>query len=273
MKSAAAGGHLQRAYDRIDNSVYDGENDPWWQPDSVLYLLKTSVNPVRVGFFKRKLFKELYISPQGCAALEVGCGGGILCEEIARLGFSTTGIDPSANSLHFANEHAKSGGLAIGYVEGVGEALPFRDASYDVVFCCDVLEHVNDLPRVISEICRVLKPGGVFCYDTINRTLISKLIAINVTQRWKRWAFMPPNLHVWEMFIRPDEIKSLLHKNNFDWKEHRGTAPNVSYAKMMHYLRKRAKGEWTYQDLSEKLLLVESKNMSIMYMGYAIKKL
>lgn len=263
---------MRQDYDRIDNSLYDAENDQWWQPDSALYMLKTSINPVRVGYFRKQLFNALNMAPHGSAALEVGCGGGILCEEIARMGFDVTGIDPSAQSLAFAIEHAKAGGLPITYEQGTGEALPFQDNTCDVVFCCDVLEHVRDLPQVISEISRVLKPGGVLCYDTINRTFISKLIAINIAQRWSRWAFMPPNLHVWEMFITPDELKSLLRHNNLEWQEHRGTAPNLSYPRVLHYLRKRAKGEMSYKDLGEKLRLVESKDMNIMYMGYAIKK-
>ncbi|HZV81919.1 MAG TPA: bifunctional 2-polyprenyl-6-hydroxyphenol methylase/3-demethylubiquinol 3-O-methyltransferase UbiG [Geobacteraceae bacterium] len=262
---------MHRACDRIDNSIYHAEYDQWWKPDSALYLLKTSINPVRVGYFRKKLFTELNMVPHGSAALEVGCGGGILCEEIARMGFDTTGIDPSAPSLSFAIKHAEESGLAIGYAQGTGEALPCRDSSYDVAFCCDVLEHVRDLPQVISEISRVLKPGGVFCYDTINRTLVSKLVAINIAQKWQRWAFMPPRLHVWEMFIKPGEIKALLQKNNLVWHEHRGTAPNVSYARILHYLRQRARGKMTYQELGDKLRLVESAAMQIMYMGYAIK--
>ena len=258
-------------YDRIDNSIYHAENDPWWQPDSVLHLLKTSINPVRVGYFAKKLFSELNIAPLGSAALEVGCGGGIFCEEIARMGFDATGIDPSGQSLQIAVTHAKAGGLKIRYEKGRGEALPYRDNSYDVVFCCDVLEHVPDLPAVISEISRVLKPGGVFCYDTINRTFLSKLIAINVAQRWKRWAFMPPDLHVWDMFIKPKEMKALLLLNALQWREHRGTKPNLSYPQILSCLRKRAQGEWTYEDLGEKLRLVESTDMNIMYMGFAIK--
>lgn len=263
---------MRQDYDRIDNALYNAENDQWWQPDSGLYLLKTSINPVRVGYFKKQLFNELKIAPLGSVALEVGCGGGILCEEIARMGFDVTGIDPSAQSLNFAIKHAKTGGLQIKYEQGTGESLPFQDHTFDVVFCCDVLEHVHDLPQVISETSRVLKPGGVLCYDTINRTIISKLIAINIAQRWNRWAFMPPNLHVWEMFIKPDELKSLLQQYNLEWKEHRGTAPNLSYPKVLYYLRKRALGEMSYRDLGEKLLLVESEDMNIMYMGYAIKK-
>jgi 2-polyprenyl-6-hydroxyphenyl methylase/3-demethylubiquinone-9 3-methyltransferase len=188
------------------------------------------------------------------------------------MGFTTTGIDPSDESLHTAANHAKEGGLAISYQKGTGELLPYQDHSFDFVFCCDVLEHVSDLPKVISEISRVLKPGGIFIYDTLNRTFISKLVAIKIWQEWKRWAFMPPNLHVWKMFIKPEEIKHLLLKNGFDWKEHHGSEPNVSMPMMLRYLRKRTKGEWTYADLGRNFVLVGSKNMNILYAGYAIKR-
>lgn len=258
-------------YERIDNDLYHADGDSWWRSDSPLYLIHSSVNPARVGYFKEKLFAELRVDPLGKAALDIGCGGGILCEEIARMGFAVTGIDPSAHSLQIAAGHAQAGGLRIQYEQGAGEAIPYRDHSYDMVFCCDVLEHVRDLPKVIAEISRVLKPGGVFCYDTLNRTFLSKLVAINISQVWKRWAYAPPNIHVWEMFIKPDELKSLLGQNDLQWKEHRGLGLNVSFLKFLGYLRKRASGKLTYKDLGEKLFAVESRSMGIMYLGYAVK--
>jgi len=261
----------QDIYDRIDNDLYSAPTNTWWQPDSVLYLLKTSVNPLRVGFAKRKLFADLGIDPRGKKALEVGCGGGILCEEIVQMGFETTGIDPSAHSLNIAANHAKGGGLQIQYDHGTGEALPYADGSFDVVFCCDVLEHVRDLPRVISEIARVLKPGGAFIFDTLNRTWISKLVAIKLWQEWKRWALFPPGLHVWEMFIKPNELRALLQQNNFDLKEMKGSSPSVSVPRMLKHLRKRAKGELTYKDLGDQFVLRESNDMRIVYMGAAVK--
>ena len=258
-------------YQKINNEVYKADGDIWWKPDTILHLLKTSVNPWRVGYGK-DIIKRLGIDPKGKTALEVGSGGGILAEEIARMGFIVTGIDPAEQSVVTASNHAKVSGLDIKYEKGMGENLPYTDASFDVVFCCDVLEHVQDLPKVISEISRVLKPGGVFIYDTVNRTFISKVVAIKIWQEWKRWAFMPPNIHVWDMFITPDEIKALLQKSGFEWKEHKGSSPNVSVPKMLGYLRKRAKGEWTYEDLGKNFWLVESKDMNILYAGYAIKK-
>jgi 2-polyprenyl-6-hydroxyphenyl methylase/3-demethylubiquinone-9 3-methyltransferase len=262
----------QTIYDRIDNGVYSALSGQWWQPESAFYQMKVSFNPVRVGYAKRKLIGDLKIDPKATAALDVGCGGGFLTEEIARLGFDTTGVDPSERSVRVAADHAQESGLDIRYGMGTGESLPFEDRSFGAVFCCDVLEHVRDLPKVISEISRVLKPGGVFCYDTLNRTWVSRLAAIKISQVWKPWAFMPPNLHVWRMFIKPGEMKSLLRQNGLDWKEHRGLMPNVPIPRLLGYLRKRARGEWTYSDLARKVQMAESRVTAIMYMGYAVKE-
>ncbi|ACM19328.1 SAM-dependent methyltransferase, type 11 [Geotalea daltonii FRC-32] len=242
------------------------DRDPWWQPRSALYMLKTALNPVRINYFRERLHGR-----QGGTALEVGCGGGILSEEIAALGFTTTGIDPSAAALQVAADHAKAGGLSIGYLQAVGENLPFPDNSFDVAFCCDVLEHVQDQTRTVAEIARVLKPGGIFCYDTINRTLASWLVAIGVLQKWKRWAVMPPELHTWNKFIKPEELKMLLEKSHLGWREHRGIKPATSPIRTLSYLRRRARGEWNYKDLALRLQLIEGRCTKVMYMGYAVK--
>src|SRR3990167_3842143 len=149
------------------------------------------------------------------------------------MGFNTTGIDPSKQSVDTAKNHAKMEELDIKYDIGSGEKLPYQDASFDCVVCCDVLEHVRDLPQVILEISRVLKPDGTFFYDTLNRTFMSKLVAIKIWQEWKRWAFMPPNLNVWEMFIKPKEIKALLRQSGLEWKEHTGSNPNIPIFRLL----------------------------------------
>ena len=258
-------------YDRIDNAVYDTASEAWWQPDAALHQMKHVFNPARVDYAKRKLFEDFKINPSGKRALEVGCGGGILSEEIARMGFDAAGIDPSEPSLRAAADHARAGGLIIRYLKGVGESLPFPDGSYDVVFCCDVLEHVRDLPKVVSEISRVLKTGGVFIYDTFNRTLISKLVAIKIGQEWKSWAFMPADLHVWKMFIKPRELKSLLQMNHLRWMEHQGLKPDQSVFRIQRFLRQRAGGRMSYRELGEKIRMVEGRSRAVMYMGYAAK--
>jgi 2-polyprenyl-6-hydroxyphenyl methylase/3-demethylubiquinone-9 3-methyltransferase len=259
-------------YSRIDNELYSVRSDEWWRPDSPFYQMKVSFNPARVGYATRVLFDVLKIDPRGKRALEVGSGGGYICEEIARLGFETSGIDPSGPSVRTAAEHAARQGLKIHYAIGTGESLPYADQSYDVVLCCDVLEHVRDLPAVISEVARVLRPGGVFCYDSFNRTIVSRIAVIKVSQEWKRWAFLPPNLHVWRMFIKPRELRSLLSVHHLDWGEHRGLVPNLSVPKVLSCLRRRARGEWTYVDLSRRIGLVESRWTGGMYIGHAVKR-
>lgn len=261
----------QNVYNRINNDVYKTQGDAWWQEDHILHILKTSINPWRVGYAKRVL-KELNFDPRGKAALEVGSGGGILTEEIAEMGFITTGIEPALESVQAARKHAEELGLSITYEQGTGESLPYADQSFDSVFCCDVLEHVRDLPKVISEISRVLKPNGVFIYDTINRTFVSNLVAIKIWQEWKWWAFMPPNVHVWKMFIKPEEMKVLLAANELEWQDHTGSEPNVPLPTMLKFLRRRATGKWSNMDLGKNFWLKESNDMNILYGGYAIKK-
>jgi 2-polyprenyl-6-hydroxyphenyl methylase/3-demethylubiquinone-9 3-methyltransferase len=256
---------------RADNAIYDIQGDSWWRPDSALHQMKHVLNPVRLGYAKRKLFEDLKIAPLGKNALDVGCGGGILSEEIARMGFDVTGLDPSAPSLRAAAEHARTSGLTIRYVKGTGESLPFPDDFFEIVFCCDVLEHVRDLPGVVSEISRVLKKGGVFVYDTFNRTPISNLAAIKICQTWKPWALLPADLHVWEMFIKPGELKALLRGSHLEWKDHQGIKPNVSIPRILRLLRRRAQGRISYQDLGQKIRMIEGRSRAAMYLGYAVK--
>ncbi len=271
VNSGAMNRTSQPAYSRMDNAFYDRAGAEWWRKDSALSLMKACVNPVRVAYIRRKL-EERGIDPAGLAALEVGCGGGVLSEEMGRMGFILTGVDASVPSLRVALDHSRAGGLSIGYAGGKAESLPCRDNAFDAVFCCDVLEHVGDVPRVISEIGRVLRPKGLFFYDTVNRTLFSRLVTIKISQEWKRWAFMPADVHVWEMFVRPAELRLLLAAHNFEWKEHRGMEPGLSAPRILRCLRQRVKGRLSYAELGARLSLVESADMSIIYMGYAIRK-
>ena len=258
-------------YGQIDNALYNEPANIWWDEDQALHLLKSSVNPARVGYFERLIKDVLHLDCDDTPALDVGCGGGILAEEFARMGFHVAGIDPSEQSLATARQHAESMGLTIDYDKGTGESIPYADHTFPVVYCCDVLEHVRDLPKVINEIYRVTAPGGCFFFDTLNRTFASKLVAIKIWQEWKTTAFMPPRVHEWRMFIQPEELKGLLTQSGFEFKEFRGTSPNVSLPRMINLLRKRARGKIGFRELGEQFRLIESDDLNVLYMGYAVK--
>jgi 2-polyprenyl-6-hydroxyphenyl methylase / 3-demethylubiquinone-9 3-methyltransferase len=258
-------------YRQINNSIYNSELMKWWDKDSPFNLLESILNPVRLSYFKR-ILNEIRLETFSQKALEVGCGGGILSESIAKMGFITTGLDPSERSIECAREHSIKEGLSITYVTGYGEEIPFQDNSFEVIFCCDVLEHVRDLPKVISEIARVLKQGGIFFYDTMNRTFLSKTIVIKIMQEWEYFAVLPDNLHVWKMFIRPDEIKKMLFSHGLNWIEHRGINTQDSNLGILRSLHRRASGKLSCEEFSWQCRLRESNFLWVAYMGYAIKK-
>ncbi len=261
----------EQTYKRIDNHLYNTQGDSWWQENAVLYFLKTGLNPCRFPYFLNAYTQQLKMSAVDKTALDIGCGGGILAEEFAAAGFKVTGIDPSEASLETAKNHANYSGLDIEYQTGTGENLSFPDNSFDVVYCCDVLEHVRDLPKCMSEIARVLKPGGVFFYDTINRTFQSKLIAIKIMQEWQWTAFMPPNLHVYDMFIKPKELDALMKSNGLQPKDVKGMSPGVNPFEIISLCRQRIKGEITYGEMGRRIRFRESNDLSMSYMGFAIK--
>jgi 2-polyprenyl-6-hydroxyphenyl methylase / 3-demethylubiquinone-9 3-methyltransferase len=254
----------------VDNQLYDAMADSWWDESGFLHVLR-GINPARFGYMKRVLLEELGIDPRGKRTLDVGCGGGLLAEEFARLGCDVTGIDPSEKSLEAARAHAKAAGLAIDYRQATGERIPFPDGAFEIVYCCDVLEHVKDLGQVIAEISRVLKPGGTFLFDTINRTLQSKLVMIKLFQEWDWTSFMPPNLHDWRMFIKPEELISILTANGLEKRGMTGLAPSTNPIRTIRILRARKRGEISYLEAAQRIGLRESRDKAVLYAGYASK--
>lgn len=254
----------------VANQVYDAMADSWWDESGFLHVLR-GLNPARFGYMRRVLTEDLGIDPCGKRTLDVGCGGGILAEEFSRLGCAVTGIDPSEKSLAAARAHARAEGLAIDYRQGTGESIPFPDATFELAYCCDVLEHVNDLRKVIAEISRVLKLGGIFLYDTINRTFQSKLVMIKLFQEWNWTSFMPPGLHDWNMFIKPEELLPLLAENGLQNRDVTGLKPCANPIRTVRILRARKRGEISYLEATRRIDLRESRDRSVLFMGYAAK--
>lgn len=158
--------------------------------------------------------------------LEVGCGGGLICEELARRQAVMVGIDPSAGALATARKHAQEMGLAenIHYEQGYGEALPYADGSFSAIVCFDVLEHVQNLPATIKEVARVLAPGGIFVFDTINRTLLARAVLIWYGENFPSGG-LKPGLHDYRRFIKPIELQGLITVNGLQVHEMMGFMP------------------------------------------------
>jgi 2-polyprenyl-6-hydroxyphenyl methylase/3-demethylubiquinone-9 3-methyltransferase len=242
----------------------------WWDESGFQHAL-AALNPARFGYMRRVLIEELRLAPVGLQVLDIGCGGGLLAEEFARLGCAVMGVDPSEESLVAARTHAATQGLTIGYQCALGEALPFADASFDIVYCCDVLEHVTDLGQVIAETARVLRPGGTYLYDTINRTSQSRLIVIKLLQEWRWTALMPPRLHDWHMFIRPTELRRALEHHGLVPGGLTGLKPRANPVRLVRALRRRQRGLLSYAAAVREMDLGECPDTSVSYIGYARK--
>jgi ubiquinone biosynthesis O-methyltransferase len=257
----------------IDNAIYDRISTTWWDEDGFMSLLRTSVNPPRFEFFRKVLVERLRRDPGGLHVLDVGCGGGLLSERFAAMGCDVTGIDRSVPTLSAARRHAEASALPIRYLEGSAERLAFDSATFDVVCCCDVLEHVDSPDAVMREISRVLKPGGVFFFDTINRTLRSKLVAIKFAQDWRLTRLIPPDVHVWEKFIRPHELAHLLDRNGMPEFELAGLSPAMNPLTALGALIRNKLGRMSFAELGTRIRLKQSTDLSISYMGFALRPL
>ena len=251
----------------VDNQMYDRLD--WWDEDAWIHLLRTSLNPARFSYLIEKA-TEHGLAPEDATALDVGCGGGLLAEDVARAGFTVTGVDPSAPSLEHAREHAAAEGLGITYLEGAGEDLPVEDASFDLVYCCDVLEHVDSVPAVLAEIRRALKPGGLFVYDTINRTPVSKLVAIKAFQEWESTAFVEPNLHDWDMFIKPKEMERDMRAAGLSPLGVEGFKPKANPIKLFRDMRAHKRGDISTSEFACRAVMRRSRDKSVSYLGHAV---
>jgi len=256
----------------INNKIYNDLGSGWWDENGNgnLVSLRYLTNPAKFNYIN-SIINDQKNHQKNVSVLDIGCGGGYLAEELAKAGLEVSGLDPSLVTINAAKSHAKQGNLTIQYVNGFGEKLPFKSNSFQFVCCCDVLEHVKDFPSILKEISRVLTDDGVFFYDTINRTTISKIVMIKVMQEWKSISFLEPNIHIWDMFIRPNELIEALFRYGLVNQEIIGLSPSINF--ISHFLNLRAlkKGKISWQELGKRLNLKLSRNISCTYIGHARK--
>lgn len=256
----------------VDNQFYDREATDWWSDtDNPLMIIRYMMNPVRFAYVIRHLVAHSY-DYRHKRVLDIGCGGGFLTEEIAKYGFETTGLDPSAPSLATARSHAKIQNLQIDYQEGVGEALLFPDNHFDIVFCLDVLEHVSDFRKVISEVSRVLAPGGLFFFETVNRTMLSYFIVIFLMQIFPLTKMIPRDIHNWKYFIKTRELQQALLAADLQVEDITGILPGFGMLYHLPQLRSMAKKRLSVRELCAVFRCHESRVKALCYVGYAKKK-
>lgn len=256
----------------INNQLYDDFAQTWWDENEFLYLLKVMVNPWRVPYFKDVLSRQYGQDLSQVRLLDVGSGGGVLAEEFAQAGCQVTGIDISAKSIEIARSHAAQSGLSIDYRVGSGTELPFDGARFEAVTCCDVLEHIHNWKQVLAEATRVLVPGGLFFFDTINRTLKSRLMFIIGLQQFPLTRLMPADTHVWKMFIRPDELSTALRENGLQVKDLQGAQIAKNPLGALWDIQQQKLGRINFGELGRRLTLKLDRDLSLNYLGYARKQ-
>ncbi len=191
----------------------------WWDTEGEFRPLHR-LNPARLGFIRDNLaahFGRDIKKPRpfaGLSLLDIGCGGGIVAEPLARLGFAVTGIDADRAAIAVARDHAEAAGLEIDYRVEASEDLARRRLKFDAVLALEVVEHVADIGLFLKTAAALVKPGGALIASTINRTLQAFLFAIIGAEYVLRW--VPRGTHHWSKFVRPSELAAGLRENGLE---------------------------------------------------------
>jgi 2-polyprenyl-6-hydroxyphenyl methylase/3-demethylubiquinone-9 3-methyltransferase len=203
--------------------------EAWWDPHGKFRPLHR-FNPVRLTFIRDRLCAHFGRDPlqdrplAGLKLLDVGCGGGLLCEPLARLGAEVTGLDAAEKNIRVAALHAEESGLRIDYRYGSVEALAESSARFDAVLNMEVVEHVADVGSFLAASAALVRPGGLMILATLNRTPKAFLLAIVGAEYLLRW--LPRGTHDWRRFVRPSELARALRQAGMDIAEMTGVAYN-----------------------------------------------
>jgi 2-polyprenyl-6-hydroxyphenyl methylase/3-demethylubiquinone-9 3-methyltransferase len=200
--------------DAADVARFSAIAADWWNPKGKFAPLHR-LNPLRLRFIRERALAHFSRDDKarapfsGLRLLDVGCGGGLLCEPMARLGFSVTGVDASERNVAVAATHAGESGLAVDYRAATAEALlDAGEPGFDVILNLEVIEHVADPGAFLRDCARLLNAGGLMVLATLNRTLASLALAKVGAEYVLRW--IPAGTHDWNKFLKPSEICDFL---------------------------------------------------------------
>ena len=215
--------------DPSEVAYYERLAHTWWYDKGPFWPLHR-LNALRVGYIQEQLCSHLDRDQHadtplsGVQMLDIGCGGGLLSEAMARLGARVQGIDVAAKNITVARLHAESSGMDIDYQLITAEDLAEQGAQFDVVLNLEVVEHVADLPGFLRASCHLVRPGGILFVATINRTLVSWLFAIVGAEYILGW--LPKGTHQWQRFPKPEELETLLAEQEFQIRAAKGVRVN-----------------------------------------------
>ncbi|MFT6657446.1 bifunctional 2-polyprenyl-6-hydroxyphenol methylase/3-demethylubiquinol 3-O-methyltransferase UbiG [Maritalea sp.] len=225
--------------------------DEWWDPKGKFKPLH-KFNPVRLAYIRNAVINHFKLDEtarepfKGLRLLDIGCGGGLLCEPMTRLGASVVGADAGEKNVQIAKNHAERVELDIDYRATTSEALAEQGEQFDVVLNMEVIEHVNDIQLYLESCAALVKPGGIMFVATINRTFKAYALAIVGAEHVLRW--LPKGTHTYDKFVTPEEITSILKRNNMQIKERSG----VSYAPLEDKWKRSKDLSVNYMLLAEK---------------------
>jgi len=215
--------------DAVEVERFSRHATDWWDPRGPMAALH-KFNPVRLGYIRDRTTAQFGRDPKkldclkGLRMLDIGCGGGILSEPLARLGAEMVGADPSDENIAAARAHAESAGVAVDYRATTAEDLAAAKERFDVVLAMEVIEHVTDVDSFVSTCAAMVKPGGLMIVATLNRTLKSFALAIVGAEYVLRW--LPRGTHQWDKFVKPEELESAIERDGLQVTGERGVIYN-----------------------------------------------
>ena len=216
--------------DREEIARFSRLAQQWWDPRGPMAALH-KFNPVRLAYIRDRAAAHFDRDPlqrdslAGLRVLDIGCGGGILCEPLTRLGASVVGVDPSESNVLVAQQHAARSGLTINYRNSTVEALAEAGEVFDVVLAMEVVEHVADVGLFVEVAAEMVKPSGLLFVATLNRTVKSFALAIVGAEYILRW--LPRGTHQWDKFVTPNELEIAIEQSGMQIAGETGVIYNL----------------------------------------------